>query len=1023
MRETGMEYFATNLRLERVLPGSARDVPTCCSTSGLRLSLFGLRLSSETLLGRCSATFAEDWIRDALQLRPNPTHVDWSPAFWVDKLHKEVNSVSEVFSDIIDLFPDLVVRHTSFPYLILDPISFSQDVAGYAICALSGLLLQQALPDKYMYWADLLPEAEADIFDVSIFVASVGEALISIKIMLGSQLTKVKSALQEAVMQAAEAQEAAPKRLKEQWAEVNSPDKMSLWLTSKLNSKPPVFDPTIDFADESSAQKLIPAAEAAGKARKAFEAFRKEKDLKSKRAQQLALEALEADKCANQLAMEVKISIDSQTTEAQCIAKPAKKFQEALIQALRKKALSIPKGALSAGVEGDIPLEDLNDAVGRMNKFETTAHRNPLAEVQKALKETEKAEKRRSALMPLSVGKKNLWCKTIDAVKKARACERAFFNSPVELQEALASGKDGDLPRAFRRIGTSSKEFLKQMEDASGFKEKLQKTDPDAWNELKKKHNTKIEIAGRELTPGDVQELTGSASPNVQEVLKLAEQAQELEDLTFDPKESMLFPAWDPDKELFMDYLNTKAGSGKHRWFHSKRGAAILQFITAQAAPVLQAEAAARARWKEAVTAFKTAPELDTFKSMMHQVREMAAIEKRIRSFQAQARSDETEEWHRDIDIWRANAEDPTMVQFGRAGKPDIKLPVSDLEALFRKRVPQRPIPEFSQWSPGRRTFVEETLDKLMHPEPKLAKRTAQAYPAMDEGRLIQELVKLPPEAPNIIENIVKLTKRSAESWQEFQRLVLSERVAVSDETLSLVDLQRQVLKSSHLQVCLDAEKGITALFKEIRNNQVVDEEYGNSLLPRKMTEAAARDLINELKDCDSEVDPLSEVLGRMECEWPAAYQIPESAAKRLTAHAMNSERGSPTLEQMVLIRRIARAKMKEIQASGDVNGRTDLLTKKASKFGLPCDRLLRFDHEAVVKNFYDDYYSADAWYEPKSTKRRQQQYWRQQLRSFLQPQLEFKALAQIGSKDAAFTKLSRTALIDPKWFLREFFP
>ena len=130
-------------------------------------------------------------------------------------------------------------------------------------------------------------------------------------------------------------------------------------------------------------------------------------------------------------------------------------------------------------------------------------------------------------------------------------------------------------------------------------------------------------------------------------------------------------------------------------------------------------------------------------------------------------------------------------------------------------------------------------------------------------------------------------------------------------------------------------------------------------------------------------------------------------------------------MEHMELIQRIARAKMKEIQVSQDKR-QADLLEMKKqtpSEFGITCNRRRGMvNAEALAKDFYDDFYSADAWYKPKSRKRRQQQYWWHQLRSSLQAKLQFEILTQIGSKDPAFINLICAARFDPEWFVHEFF-
>ena len=1010
MHETRMEDFATNLRLERVLPGSARDVPTCCSTSGLRLSLFGLRLSSETLLGCCSATFTEDWIRNADQLRPNPFQVDFSPAFWVNRLARSADSISEAFAYLLNLTPSPVQQFFRSDRFVTYMSGGLGDLEGL-IVELSKKLLKNVLPEKYEYWADLAPRGGRAVFDLSlvvgIFFISPGRAIAKI-----SQKTGLVAADEAAVQKGSFSQ-----WFKDKLAAVNCPKKLSGWLERLLpaKTKSSGVDPFVrirdmfQFADESTAEKLIPAAEAAGKAREAFNNFQTAKSVSEQSViEDLALAWQQADEHANELAGKVKISkADSGTTEVQSMTKPGKRVQTALFEARRKKwktkPVSIPKAAFSARAEGDLILQDVYDAVERIRGGETTDS-EPLNT------DHLMQQKKQSALTCsrslLTTEQKALWRDTIDAARQARACEERFCNSPAALQKALASGTDGDVLNAIRHIGSKAKEFVEKTQKASELKKQLRETESQhVWDNLKK-HSTKIwKIAERELTPGEVKELTEAASPYVEDVFALATQAKDWESVAFNlDAGSNLVPGWDPDEQTIIEYLQ---GSR----FQSPDEVLELQGIVDTAANNIRTRSEARATCQAMAEAFKKDPRPDTFRDMMHQVEQMMAIEERIRGFQAQARSARRGSSlpQPPSNRWRQVPEDPAQVRNG-----NIHLHVSNLKALFRERAPQLKIPQFSRW--GRLDsgkFVEEQLDKILHPERQLAEsaksaqRTAQKYPELDRDQLKEKLFEL-PKVWHTIKRIAQLTDRSATHWQKF--LALSERVAVSKKEPSLVDLQRQVLQRSELQACLDTEEEITGLFKDIIDKGQAEGDANHLLQPD--------DFIRELT-----ISRLSEVFGRMECEMPAvsqiSQQIPESAQKRLTALAINS--GSPTLEHRELIRRIARAKMKQIQVSRS-QARADLLEMEPSEFGIPWSSKKGLDAEALAKNFYDDYYSPD-WYKPTSlSKLRRQRYRREQMRSFFQPELQIKALVEKGNNDAAFIELVRTAQIDPEGFRREFF-
>ena len=114
---------------------------------------------------------------------------------------------------------------------------------------------------------------------VSAFFIGTGQALV--KVSQKMRLTALEYAGEESA-EAAVPKASSSKRIKDTWAEVNSPSKLKRWLKRMLNPQPKreeVLDPLVEirdmfqFADKFTAQKLIPAAEAAGKAREALKNF------------------------------------------------------------------------------------------------------------------------------------------------------------------------------------------------------------------------------------------------------------------------------------------------------------------------------------------------------------------------------------------------------------------------------------------------------------------------------------------------------------------------------------------------------------------------------------------------------------------------------------------------------------------------------------------------------------------------------------------------------------------------------
>ena len=977
---------------------------------------FVVHLSSETLLASCSATSTtEDWIRDALQLRPNPKYPTRSFEDVLDHVIKAADSVGQAVSWVTNKARasprlELVLAALQSPsgsaYLkLLDPANAVMDDIKELLDLGGRAILKKVLsPEQYEYWGPLL-KAVPIAFDVTVFVVmlfipgtgEVGAAEISMERGLAKGLSEE---LEEGALQAAD--QAAKKNILRRIKSIFMPK-------TRIASPGPleIIQDTFALADESTTQKLIPAAEAAGKAQKAFEAFEKEINLlelagetESERADQLALEAFEADSVANKLAMDVKKSIKPQTGKTQ-LTKPGESFQKALYEAVRKSKSSKLKPCiqLSKGAEGAIPLDNVYATAERMRGIETGADAT-LNGVARYLEQMQIRYRKALVGSHLATEFPTLWEETIDAVWKARSGERQLLNSVVRLANLLnsESATARELEEAMDDAVSSSRKFCEQTDVASSLRQQLLETEsPDVWQELKQECNAKIKIAGRALSPQEVQELTRTTSAAVQRLRQQAEELAQAEIPIEAPVRGAQSPAWQP-KESLIDYLN-----GIDEFKSASRA-----FRLQEAEAIAEVQAEAKTMWNSAAEAFRRDPGLETFCGMMKEIQPVVRAELRLiqEGNSARLRLDEDFVPHPEEQVseWRIDPSAPDMMIWAD-GKINLRL--SNLKAILRDRVHQQEMGSTFEvrWFPDSETLVEERLDELMHPEPKLdgLKRTVRKYPTMGEDQLIQELVKLPSATTLDIRHLVEATDRAAESWQKCQCLLLKDEGMIQSATqpVSKVDLMlyrhRQRLIRSQLKLSSDAEKEITVLLERIRKNHPPEQSSASSAssATSALSPADARDLVNEFQ-----ADRLSEVLGRMEAE------LPESAMKRQIACSEQVIPESLSSKQLQHVQRLARLKMEALQAR---ELRPELEQFSFGELGLG-------DEKNMWKVFYRDYYG-NKGQETLAAKNRQR------MQDFLRPQLQSEALLQQIRQDRALNELVRRAQLDPVSFCEDIFP